>query len=174
MSKSGQDRLQAGRQALLVHPMSAPSVPCPPGGAVDCEPEVHAATTTVYYLRNKKKLRNFIMADLTGVDYFHFAVENLPKDKTGCPGWWLLQAAWDWFVQEQMITIKGVRGDWTYGDNLHTVNGLTAGNRMTLEEASRQTWTYQQALRKGFTQYQFLDAQGTPGQYTSVDVVFLP
>ena len=48
------------------------------------------------------------------------------------------------------------------------------GNKMTLEEASKQTWTYQQAMNKGFTRYQYLDSQGSPGQYTSVDVVFLP
>ena len=46
---------------LLVPTMSAPSVPCPPAGVVDCDPDVQAATSTVYYLRNKKKNRNFIM-----------------------------------------------------------------------------------------------------------------
>jgi hypothetical protein len=141
---------------------------------IDCEPDVQAATSTVYYVRNKKKKLNFIMADVTGMGYFHFYVENLPKDHTGCPGWWLFQVAWDYFVQDQQVTIKGVRGDWTSGDNLDTVNRLTAGNKMTLEEASKQTWTYQQAMNKGFTRYQYLDSQGSPGQYTSVDVVFLP
>ncbi len=114
------------------------------------------------------------MADITGTGYLHFYVENLPKNKTGCPGWWLFQTAWEYFVQHQNVTIKGVRGDWTSGDNLDTVNRLTAGNQMTLEEASKQTWTYQLAKSKGFSRYQYLDAQGSPGQYTSVDVVFLP
>jgi hypothetical protein len=154
--------------------MSAAAVPCPPAGAVDCEPELQAATAVVSYLRNKKKQRNFIMAEITGMGYFHFYAENLPKDKTGCPGWWLFQVAWDYFVRDQQVIIKGVRGDWTSGDNLDTVNRLTAGNQMTLEEASKQTWTYQLAQGKGFSRYQYLDAQGSPGQYTSVDVVFLP
>src|SRR5438105_3270369 len=107
-----------------MHPMSVPSFPCPPG-VVDCEPEVQAETANVFYLRNKKKQRNFIMADLTGMGYFHFYVENVPKDKTGCPGWWLFQVAWDHFVRGQKATIRGVRGDWTSGDNLDIVNRLT-------------------------------------------------
>ena len=102
-----------------------------------------------------------------------WTVMLLPKDKTGCPGWWLFEVAWDYIVQNQNAPIQGVRGDWTSGDNLDTVNRLTAGHRMTLEEASKQTWTYQQAQSKGFTRYQYIDAQGSPGQYTSVDVVFL-
>ena len=163
-----------GEFGLLVQNMSAPSVPSPPAGVVDCHPVVQAASATIYYLQNRKKRRNFIMADLTGMGYLHFYVENLPKDKTGCPGWWLFQLAWDYFVQDQRATITGVRGDWTSGDNLDTVNRLTAGNKMSLEEASRHTWTYQQAKNKGFTRYQYIDALGGPGQYTSVDVVFLP
>jgi hypothetical protein len=125
-------------------------------------------------LRNRKKQRNFIMADITGVGYLHFYVENLPKDKKGCSGSWLFQVAWDYFVQDQKATIKGVRGDWTSGDNLDTVNRLTAGGKTTLEEASKQTWTYQLAKSKGLSRFQYIDAQGSPGQYTSVDVVFLP
>jgi hypothetical protein len=154
--------------------MTAPSVPSPPAGTVDCEPDVQIATSTVYFLRSKKKQRNFIMADITSRGYFHCYVENLPKDRTGCPGWWLFEVAWDYFENYQQVKIAGVRGDWTSGDNLDTVNRLTAGNKMTLEEAARQTWTYKQASNKGFTRYQYIDAQGSPGQYTSVDVVFLP
>jgi hypothetical protein len=140
---------------------------------IDCDPDVQMATSTIYYLRNRKKPRNFVMADITGAGYFHFYVENLPKDGTGCPGWWMFQLAWEYFVQGQKVTIQGVRGDWTSGDNLDTVNRLTANNQMTLEESSKQTWTYHQASQKGFTRYQYIDAQGSPGHYTSVDVVFL-
>jgi len=135
---------------------------------------VQAATATIFYLQNKRKKRNFLMADITGMGYFHSYVENLPKDGTGCPGWWLFQVAWDYFVKDQNVTIKGIRGDWTSGDNLDTVNRLTAANKMTLEEAAKQTRTYRQAVQKCFARYQYLDAQGSPGQYTSVDVVFLP
>ncbi len=152
-------------EGCLVRDTSAHSIVCLPASVVDCEPDVQAASLTVYYVRNKKKKRNFIMADVTGMGYLHFYVENLPKDHTGCPGWWLFQVAWDYFVQDQKVMIKGIRGDWTSGDNLDTVNRLTAGNKLTLEEASKQTWTYQQATKKGFTRYQYLDSQGSPGQY---------
>jgi hypothetical protein len=135
---------------------------------------VQLATSTTYYLRNQKKKQNLIMADVTRRGYFHCYVENLPKGQTGCPGWWLFQAAWDYFVGDQKVTITGVRGDWTSGDNLETVNRLTAGNQMTLEEASKKTWTYRQAMIRGFTRYHYIDARGGPGQYTSVDVVFVP
>lgn len=154
--------------------MNIPVVPCPAVGAVNCEPELQVATSAVYYLRNRKKRRNFIMADITGAGYLHFYVENLPKDKTGCSGSWLFLTAWDYFVKDRRVTIKGVRGDWTSGDNLDTVNRLTAGNKATLEEASKQTWTYQLAKRKGFSRFQYIDSRGSGGQYTSVDVVFLP
>jgi hypothetical protein len=148
--------------------------PCPPVGAVGCEPEVKAASATLYYVQNKMKTRNFIMADITTLGYFHFYVENLPKDRTGCAGGWLLQLAWDYFVKDQKVAVQGIHGDWFSGDNLDTVNRLTAGNRMTLEEASKHTWTYQQAVHRGFARYRYLDAQGSPGQYVTVDVVFLP
>jgi hypothetical protein len=114
------------------------------------------------------------MAEITAMGYFRSHVENLPKDKTGCPGWWLFQVAWDHFVQGGQVTIKGIRGDWTFGDNLETINRLTAGNQMTLEEASRHTWTFQQPSRRGFTRYHYLDSDGGPGNYTEVQVVFLP
>jgi hypothetical protein len=154
--------------------MSSPFSIYPPVGVVDCEAELQAASSTVYYLRNRKKKQNFIMADFTSMGYFHCYVENLPKDGTGCPGWWLFERAWEHFVQGQKLTIQGVRGDWTAGDNLDTVNRLTAGGQMTLEEASKQTWTYQQARQRGFSRYQYLDSQGSSGHYISVDVLFLP
>jgi hypothetical protein len=150
-------------------------VPTCPAGVVDCEPEIRAATSSHYYLQNKKKLRNFIRAHIIShTGYLSFTVENLPKDGTGCPGWWLFEVAWNHFVQDHQITIPGIRGEWSSGDNLDTVNRLTAGNAMSLEDAAKQTWTYNQARQKGYTTYQFLDAQGSPGAYTSVDVVFLP
>jgi hypothetical protein len=141
--------------------MNLPVVPVPAVGVVDCEPELQIASSTVYYLRNRKKRRNFY-------------VENIPKDKTGCSGSWLFRVAWDYFVQDQKVAIKGVRGDWTSGDNLDIVNRLTAGGRTTLEQASKQTWTYQLAKSKGFSRFQCINTQGSPGQYKSVDVVFLP
>ncbi len=150
------------------------NLPVVPGGAVGCEPEVRASAPDLFYLRNKRKQRNYIFARITLAGHFHFLVENLPKDGAGCAGSWLFEIAWDHFVRAQKVVIRGVRGDWTGGDNLDTVNRLTAGGTMTLEEASKRTWTYRQAAGKGFGRCQVLDAQGAPGQYSSVDVVFLP
>jgi hypothetical protein len=155
----------------MIH--TALPTPCPPQHAVHCEPEVQASAT-FFSLRNKKKSRNFIIAELTTLSYFQFYVENLRKDGTGCPGWWLFQVAWDYFVREQHVAIQGIRGDWTFGDNLDTVNRLTSSSMITLEQAAKQTWTYRQASSKGFTRYQYLDAQGSPGNYTEVQVLFLP
>ena len=66
----------------------------PPAGVTNCEPDVRAVTSTVFFLQNKKKVGNFIQAvvnTLTGVFSYH--VQNLPKDGTGCPGWW---PSWRW------------------------------------------------------------------------------
>ncbi len=154
--------------------MSLSAVPRAPANAVGCVPELQGATATFFYLRNKWKRRNFIIADVTHAGYFHFLTENLPKDGCGCAGSWLFETAWDYFVLDQRVVIRGVRGDWTWGDNLDTVNRLTVGGKITLEEASKRTWTYRRANGKGFRRCQLIDAQGGPGQYTSVDVVFLP
>jgi len=171
----GKHHCRFGEQEILVYSMNALIVPCSPANAVGCEPQLLAATATIFYLQNKQKQRNFIMADfIARTGYFHFYVENIPKDGTGCPGSWLFEVAWDYFFQNRNVTIVGIRGDWISGDNLDTVNRLTTGNKMTLEEASKQTWTYQLAKSKGFSRYQYLSAKGSPGQYISVDVVFLP
>ena len=156
--------------------MNLPSLPapCPPQGVTNCEPEVQS-TGSSYVLRNKKKPGNFIQAEITSQGYFKCYVQNLPKDGTGCPGQWMVQAAWDYFVNDQKVTIKGFRGDWSFGDNLRTVNTLTAGGAMTLEDACKRSWTYLiLANPRGFSRYQLLDSDGTPGNYTDVQVVFLP
>lgn len=154
--------------------MSVPAVPLAPANVVGCEPVLQAATATFFYLRNRRKRRNFIIADVTHAGHFHFLTENLPKDGAGCAGSWLFETAWDYFIRDQKVVIRGVRGDWTWGDNLDAVNRLTAGGKMTLEEASKRTWTYRRANGKGFGRYHLINARGGPGQYTSVDVVFLP
>ncbi len=149
-------------------------VPCP-SAAVDCDPALRAATANYFDLRNRDKRNNFIFAEVTPANYLKFYVENLPKTipHTGCPGQWLFQVAWDHFAAEG-ISILGIRGDWTFGDNLAAVNQLTANNAMTLEEAARRTWTGLRAMDKGFTAVAILAQTGGPGRYNSVDVVFLP
>lgn len=149
------------------------AVPCPPG-TTDCDPDLRLATAVYFDLRNAKKLRNFVAAEITASGYFKFYVENLPKTvpHSGCPGRWLFQVAWEHFVAAG-VSILGVRGEWVFGDNLAEVNALTARG-LPLEEAAKQTWTGLRASDKGFTTVTILDTDGSPGNYASVDVVFLP
>jgi hypothetical protein len=145
----------------------------PPTGVVDCEPDLKVATRKLFDLRNKKKPGNFIQAEITLKGYLKYYVENLPKDGRGCPGKWLFEIAWSHFVQRG-VTLKGIRGDWTFADNLNVVNQLTAGNQMTVEEAARRTWAYERARDKGFAAIIVIDTDGNPGSYRAVDVLFLP
>jgi hypothetical protein len=140
---------------------------------MECEPELKVATPKLFDLRNKKKSGNFIQADITSQGYLKYYVENLPKDKTGCPGKWLFEVAWEHFVRSG-VPVKGIRGDWTFADNLDVVNRWTAGNQMTVEEAAKRTWAYERAKNKGFASVVVIDADGSPGNYRAVDVLFLP
>jgi len=142
-------------QGLRVHPMSTP--PNPPGKYTECDPEFPTRpTSSRFFLQNKKRPNdNFIDADITGMGYFHYNVRNDPKDGLGCPGTWLFEQAWMHFIRSG-ATILGIRGDWTFGNNLTTVNQLTANNHS-----------------KGYTTVNVLDTIGTPGNYTAVDVVYL-
>ncbi len=155
--------------------MSGPTlVVLPPAGVTDCEPDVQAATGSVFLLRNRKKPGNFIMASLGAqTGHFDYHVQNLPKDGTGCPGRWLVQLAWDHF-QQHGVAIAGIRGDWTFGDNLDQVNALTQGGRVSVEDAARQTWSAARAWERGMRNILVLETEGTPGQYRSVDVLFTP
>jgi hypothetical protein len=155
--------------------MNAPAAPVPPTRRTECDPEFPAAPTAkLYYLRSKKRPNtNFIRAEITPADYFVYDVENTPDDGLGCPGPWLFELAWDHFVQ-QGINVKGIRGSWTFGTNLATINHLTANNQTSLADAATQTWAFTRASGKGFTKVVVLDSDGSPGSYISVDVVFLP
>lgn len=155
--------------------MNPPATPNSPAQRTECDPEfVAPPTARLYYLRNRKRpATNFIRAEITPADYFLYDVENTPGDGFGCPGSWLFELAWNHFSQ-QGVTIKGIRGSRGFGTNLTTVNNLTANNQTTLEDAVQQTWAFAQASGKGFTTVQVIDADGTPGNYLSVDVVFLP
>jgi hypothetical protein len=128
----------------------------------------------LYYLRNKRRPNtNFIRAEITGSAYFLYYVQNEPDDGLGCPGTWLFETAWEYFARNQ-VTINGIRGSWTFGTNLVSVNALTGKHPMPLADAAKRTWAYARASGKGFPNVQVLDADGTPGHYLSVDVVFVP
>ncbi len=145
-----------------------------PAGVVNCDPAVHAATSTVFLLRNRRKPGKFIVASVSAqTGYFSYHVENLPKDGTGCPGRWLVQAAWDHFLRQGRAII-GIRGEWFSGDNLDQVNALTQGGQTPLEDACRHTWSAARARERGMNTLVVLAADGTPGQYRSIDVLFTP
>jgi hypothetical protein len=65
----------------------------------------------------------------------------------------------------------GIRGAWSYGDNLAEFNKLTAA-RKSLEEAALGTWTGEQAIAAGYAKVTVRSVIGTPGAYTKVDVLF--
>ncbi len=67
--------------------------------------------------------------------------------------------------------VTAVRGSWSYGDNLAELNRLTA-NGMSLEEASKLTWTGRRCGDKGFTNVVSENVVGSPGNYTKVLVKF--
>jgi len=151
-----------------------PLILTPPIGVAGCEPELAASTPIYYLLRNKKKLGNFIAANVSpSTKYLRYHVENLPKDGLGCPGRWLVRCAWDHFRQCG-VSIAGLRGEWTFGDNLDAVNRLTLGSQQTIEQAALQTWAADRAREFGFPAVALLVCDGAPGQYQSVDVLFTP
>ena len=72
-------------------------------------------------------------------------------------------------------SVTAIQGNWvgTTSDNLMAINRLTAGGRMTIEEAAKQTWTGMRAMDHGYTQVEVVGTPtGTPGHYTNVHVLF--
>ena len=66
-----------------------------------------------------------------------------------------------------------IEGNWTYGDNLATVNRLTAGGAMPLDQASVHTPTGKYAAAWGYGKVTVqLQSIGLPGNYTNVYVLF--
>ena len=76
----------------------------------------------------------------------------------------------------------GVRGAWTYGGNLKTLNewtgpvflnpaGVLVGGE-TVSEAALRTFTGTMATRFGFLRAKVLSVVDEPGAYTNVQVVF--
>jgi len=74
--------------------------------------------------------------------------------------------------------VKRIKGNWTtstsekYGsDNLKTLNELTSKG-ISIEDAAKETWTGKQAATFGFTQVKKTFSEGSPGQYSLVEVLF--
>ncbi len=131
------------------------------------------ATATEFEMVNPSKQSNFIIGELVSGGQLSFIVENLPKTnpRTGCPGQWMFQ---------QMMThfgpnVTAIQGNWVgaSSDNLSAINRLTAGTAMTIEEASKQTWTGMRGKDYGYTQVRVVGTPaGTPGDFTSAHVLF--
>jgi hypothetical protein len=66
---------------------------------------------------------------------------------------------------------KGIRGSWSYGDNLNTFNRLIRKG-LSPEEAALKTWTGQQASGAGYTKVIVRSLEGTPGNFKKVVVTF--
>lgn len=67
---------------------------------------------------------------------------------------------------------KGVGGNWTSGTNLKHINEVTAAGK-SIEHAIPGTWTAKSAARYGFTEPKIVEIpQGSPGNYTRVNVIF--
>jgi len=141
---------------------------CPPSSSTNCDPEVVIATTTGFALKNRQKGQNFVWGELSDTGELEFVIENLPKDRTGCPGWWMFQKMMEHFG----ASIVAVKGSWTYGDNLVTVNRLTSSGVMTIAEAAFQGPTGQYALARGFVNVQVVQEDGVPGTYSTIIVRF--
>ncbi len=136
---------------------------------MNCEPVIETATATEFLLNNKKKPENFICGELVSGGELSFLIENLPKDGKGCRGRWMFEV----MMQHFGASVTAIQGNWTYGDNLATINRLTAGGTMTIEEAARQGPTGKYAAAWGFNQVQALpQTTGTPGHYTRVYALF--
>ncbi|NUQ79764.1 MAG: RHS repeat-associated core domain-containing protein, partial [Polyangiaceae bacterium] len=119
---------------------------------------------------NSSDPRNAIIASLEN-GILTTAIEA-PKDaKNRISGSELFEMAVNHFGRN---AIKGVRGSWTYGDNLKTINRLTGeGEKLSLEYAARQTFTGKMAERLGFTHVEIVGTpKGHPGSYKKVEVIF--
>jgi hypothetical protein len=66
-----------------------------------------------------------------------------------------------------------IKGNWQFGSNLAKFNELT-GQGVSSAEAAARTWTGQQAAAAGYRRVSVQLLEGTPGRYTSVQVLFQP
>jgi hypothetical protein len=139
----------------------------PPERAATCDAEIHRATATEFLLQNRLKPRNFVWGALDPGGTLEFWIENLPKDGTGCPGWWMFEQMMGYFSPH----VTAIQGNWTYGDNLATVNAITATG-VSLEVAALRGPTGRFAASHGYRKVSVLSTVGLDGAYSSVKVLF--
>lgn len=89
----------------------------------------------------------------------------------------LLNAKAEFRAQIAKRSPSGIKGTWTFGDNLAEFNRLT-GAGMSAEEAALKTWTGQRAAEAGFTKVAFSPVTSQklraekPGAYSAIAVLF--
>ena len=133
-----------------------------------CRPSVVLATGTEFLLRNAIKENNFIIGELVHGGELQFVIENLPKDGGGCPGKWMFAQMMKHFGD----AVTGIQGNWTYGDNLATINRLTSGSAVPLDQVAFLGPTGKYALAHQYVHVRIMQATGTDGAYTHVRVLF--
>lgn len=138
-----------------------------PAPNASCDAAILAATAFEFSLRNRLKERNFIWGLLDDQGELFFWVENLPKDRTGCPGHWMFAEMMAHFGDRVSV----VRGDWDHGDNLATVNQLTLSGA-SVESAAAQTPTGRYAAAHGYRVVKVVSQHESAGAYQSVSVRF--
>jgi hypothetical protein len=124
-------------------------------------------------LVNPNKQSNFIVGELVSGGHLSFIIENLPKTipRTGCRGQWMFRQMMTHFG----TSVTAIEGNWVgaKSDNLISVNRLTAGGAMTVDEAAKQTWTGMRARDYGYVMVTLVGTPGgAPGHYTHVHVLF--
>lgn len=66
---------------------------------------------------------------------------------------------------------RQIAGYYVDGDNLDTINKLTASG-MSLLESIKKTWSYQQASKLGYQTVTLRARRGKPGEYKMIDAVY--
>jgi hypothetical protein len=139
----------------------------PPERVATCDGDIQTATSSEFFLINRLKTRNFIWAELNVLGVVVFWIENLPRDGTGCPGWWMFDQMMAHFAPR----VVAIKGSWTFGDNLETVNVLT-GSGVPIEIAATRGPTGRYASAHGYSRVTLLSSVGVHGAYTHVSVLF--
>jgi len=139
----------------------------PPERVATCDGDIQTATSSEFFLTNRLKTRNFIWAELNALGVIVFWIENLPRDGTGCPGWWMFDQMMAHFTPR----VVAIKGSWTFGDNLETVNVLT-GSGVPIEIAATRGPTGRYATAHGYSRVTLLSGIGVDGAYTGVSVLF--
>lgn len=139
----------------------------PPERSATCDAQIQVATDFEFSLENRLKAGNFVWGMLDDQNELVFWIENLPKDGTGCPGWWMFDRMMEHFGDR----VAAIQGNWSFGDNLATVNSLTAAGQ-SLESAAVQGPTGRYAGAHGFRRVTVVAITGVPGSYSWVRVLF--